>query len=123
MVYTKFTPDKPVIADTGAEVIDYTRDNLMALRDAIVAGALVNWDMAASGGTAAEPAQLLYSNNSNTEAIKLLITWGTTGGEDGNPTSIVYRYSSDDFSTVDDIIGTWGGTYDANGNLTAETWT
>jgi hypothetical protein len=32
MVYTKFTPDTPIITDTGAEVIDDTRNNLMAHR-------------------------------------------------------------------------------------------
>lgn len=124
MVYTKFTPDTPVITDTGAEVIDDTRNNLMALRDAIVAGAMVNWNMAATGGPAdgSEPTQLLYSNNSNTEAIKLTITWGTTGGEDGNPVTIVYAYSDDDFTADDNTIGTWTGTYNSDGNLTAETW-
>jgi hypothetical protein len=60
MVYTKFTPDTPIITDTGAEVIDDTRNNLMALRDAIVAGALVDWWMTPSGGTAEEPAQIIY---------------------------------------------------------------
>ena len=119
MVYTKFVPDKPDIADTGAEVVDDTRQNLMALRDAIVGGALVDWDMAATGGTAAEPAEILYSKG--TERIRLTITWGTTGGEDGNPTDVLYEYSSNSGGAYDSI-GTWSGTYDANGNLTAESW-
>ena len=119
MVYTKFTPDTPIISDTGAEVIDDTRFNLMALRDAIVAGALVDWAMAASGGTAEEPTQILYSKG--TERIRLTITWGTTGGEDGNPTQVVYAYDEASGASYD-TIGTWTGTYDGSGNLTAEAW-
>jgi len=119
MVYVKFTPDKPDIADTGAEVIDDSRNNLMALRDAIVGGALVDWAMAATGGTAAEPTQILYSKG--TERVRLTITWGTTGGEDGNPTDVVYAYSANSGGLYD-TIGTWSGTYDGSGNLTAESW-
>ena len=34
MAYTKFQSGKPDIADSGGVVIDDTRENLMALRDA-----------------------------------------------------------------------------------------
>lgn len=122
MVYVPFVPDTPDITDTGAIVINNTRENLMALRDAVVAGALKGWNMAATGGTAEEPTQILYSDNATTEAIKLTITWGTTGGEDGNPKTIVYAYSADDFGASNEAIGTWTGTYGSGGNLTAETW-
>jgi hypothetical protein len=119
MVYVPFVSDTPDITDTGAVVINNTRENLMALRDAIVAGALVDWDMAATGGTAEEPTQILYSKG--TERVRLTVTWGTTGGEDGNPKTIVYAYDGDGGASYD-TIGTWTGTYDASGNLTAETW-
>jgi hypothetical protein len=122
MAYIPFEADTPVITDTGAEVIDDTRLNLMALRDAVVAGVLKGWDMAATGGTAEEPTQILYSHNTTTEALKLVVTWGTSGGEDGNPKTVVYSYSNDDFGGSDEAMGTWTGTYDASGNLTAETW-
>jgi hypothetical protein len=124
MVYVPFVSDKPVIADDGDVVINNTRENLMALRDAIAAGALVDWDMSLTigAGTAEEPDEILYSNNSNTEAIKLDITWGTTGGEDGQPTVIVYHYSTDDFSVSDETIGTLTNTYNSNGTLTAAVW-
>jgi hypothetical protein len=122
MVYVPFVSDKPVIADDGDVVINNTRENLMALRDAVVAGALVDWDMSISGGTDEEPTNILYSNNGNTEAIKLIITWGTSGGEDGNPTVIVYHYSTNDFGGSDETIGTWTGTYNSNGTLTAAVW-
>ena len=45
MGYTKFVSDKPVIADDGDVVINNTRQNLMALRDAVVAGNVVDWDL------------------------------------------------------------------------------
>lgn len=125
MVYTKFTPDTPVIADTGAEVIDDTRYNLMALRDAIVAGVLVDWDMSqvVGGGSAEEPDEIWYSSNSTTEAIRLDITWGTSGGEDGNPTVVVYYYTADDTPTITwETIGTLTYTYNSNGTVTATTW-
>ncbi len=120
MGYVKFLSDKPDIADNGDIVINNTRENLMAARDAIVAGAMVDWDMAATGGTAAEPTQILYSKG--TERVRLTITWGTTGGEDGNPKTVVYAYDGDGGASYD-TIGTWTGTYDGSGNLTAETWT
>lgn len=120
MAYVPFVSDKPVITDNGDVVINNTRENLMALRDAVVAGALKGWNMAATGGTAAEPTQILYSKGN--ERVRLAITWGTTGGEDGNPKTVVYSYDGDAGASYD-TIGTWTGTYDANGNLTAETWT
>ena len=119
MVYVPFVSDKPDIVDTGAQVIDDSRQNLMALRDAVVAGNLVGWAMAATGGTPAEPTQILYSKG--TERIRLTITWGTTGGEDGNPVTVVYAYDGDAGASYD-TIGTWTGTYDVDGNLTAEAW-
>ena len=124
MVYVPFVSDKPVIADDGDVVINNTRENLMALRDACVAGALVGWDMSqvVGGGDTDEPDEIWFSNNSNTEALKLEITWGTTGGEDGNPTIIVYSYSTDDFGASDEAIGTLTNTYNSNGTLTAAVW-
>jgi hypothetical protein len=119
MAYTLFAVDKPDITDTGAEVIDNTRENLMALRDAVVAGALMGWDMAASGGTAAEPTQILYTHNVSGELLRLTVTWGTSSGEDGNPKVVVYAY---DGGGGYDTIGTWTASYDSNGNLTAEVW-
>jgi len=124
MVYVAFISDKPVIADDGDVVITNTRENLMALRDAVVAGALKGWDMSqvVGGGDTDEPDEIWYSNNGNTEAIKLDITWGTAGGEDGNPTVIVYSYSTDDFGASDEPIGTLTMTYNSNGTMTVSTW-
>ena len=125
MVYVQFVSDKPVIADDGDVVINNTRENLMALRDSIVAGALKGWDMSlvTGGGTDEEPDEIWYSNNTNTEAIRLSPTWGTTGGEDGNATVILYEYTADDTPTITwETIGTLTNTYNANGTLTASAW-
>lgn len=121
MVYVPFVSDKPVIADDGDVVINNTRENLMALRDGLVAGALVDWDLTVTvgGGTAEEPDEIIYKNG--TEWIRLDITWGTTGGEDGNPTVIVYAYSANSGGLYD-TMGTWTGTYNSNGTLTAGVW-
>lgn len=123
MVYVQFLSDKPVIADDGDVVITNTRENLMALRDAIVMGGLFDWDLTVEigGGTAEEPDEIHYERGT-AEWIKADITWGTAGGEDGNPTVIVYTYSTDDFSASNETIGTWTGTYNSNGTLTAGVW-
>lgn len=111
MVYTAFVPDKPVIADDGDIVINNTRQNLMALRDGIVAGALKDWDMTKTGTT--EPTEILYSKG--TERVRLTITWTS-----GNPTTIVYAYSSNSGGLYD-TIGTLTLAY-TSGDLVSETW-
>ena len=125
MVYVPFVSDTPVIAANGDVVINNTRENLMAVRDAGVIGALVGWDMSqvVGGGDTDEPDEIWYSNNVNTEALRLDITWGTAGGDDGQPTVIVYYYTADDTPTITwDIIGTLTNTYNSNGTLTAAVW-
>lgn len=121
MVYIPFVSDKPDIVDTGAAVVDDSRQNLMALRDALVAGALVDWDLTITvgGGSNAEPDEIIYKKG--TEWLRLDITWGTTGGNDGNPTVIVYAYSANT-GVAYDTIGTLTHTYDGSGNLTATVW-
>lgn len=125
MVYVPFLSDTPDITDTGAVVIDNTRENLMALRDSIVAGALKAWNLTLiiGGGTDETPDEIRYSNNTNTEAIRLLVTWGSSGGEEGAPTVVIYQYTPDDTPTITwDTIGTLTNTYNANGTLTASVW-
>ncbi len=111
MAYVPFVSDKPDIADDGDIVINNTRENLMALRDAVVAGALVGWDMSKTGG--AEPSEILYSKG--TERVKLTITWAS-----GNPTVIVYAYDGDSGASYD-TIGTLTLAY-SSGELVTETW-
>ena len=121
MAYLPFTSDKPVITDTGGQVIDRTRENLMALRDAIQVGSLVGWTLTNTDitGPAAEPTQIIYKKS--TEWLRLQITWGTTGGDDGNPKTIVYAYSANSGGLYD-TIGTATMTYDSSGNLRDVAW-
>lgn len=119
MAYTQFADNKPVDTDTGPDVVDDIRNNLMAMRDMVVMGAMPSWNMTPSGGTAAQPATITWDKS--TERIKATLTWGTTGGADGNVTIAVYSYSSDSGSTYD-TIGTETLTYDSDGNITKIEW-
>ncbi len=124
MAYTPFVDDKPVISDDGDVVIDDTRQNLMAVRDAAVMGKFEDWDMIPTigGGSAEEPDSIEWRSGqgSGTDRVRATITWGTSGGADGNPTSIVWEFSVD--GAVYDAIGTETITYDVNSNITGVTW-
>lgn len=120
MAYVAFDGSKPDPTTQG--MTDYStaiRDNLEALRDAVVAGCMPGWAMATSGGTEDEPAAYVYSKGS--ERVKLELTWGTTGGSDGNVTQMVMKYSSDSGSNYD-TVGTASYTYSSNGYCTAIAW-
>lgn len=124
-MYTKFETGVPLITDTGGEQITDIRNNLEALRDAIVAGTLVDWEQTdvtttKGTGTDAEPDELIWKKG--TEWIRAQITWGTTGGQDGNPTQIIYAYSSNSGGAYD-TIGTMALAYTAAGILQSTTWT
>lgn len=119
MAYTQFAKDKPVLADTGAVVVDSTRQNLMALRDAVLMGIAQGWTLAVSGGTAEQPGVITYSNG--VERLRLTVTWGSSGGALGNPSTIVYAYSGNS-GTLYENIGTATMTYDASGNMTGIAW-
>ena len=126
MAYDTFQPDKPDGADSGPTVIDDTRKNLRAIRDAAMMGTMPEWAMEpqnSDGSTPpsdpAQPEVLMYSRS--TERLKLSITWGSSGGNDGNPTQIAYEYSADSGSTWESI-GTETITYDSAGNVTGTSW-
>ena len=124
MAYVPFVDNKPVISDDGDDVIDDIRENLMAARDGIVMGKMLDWDMAVTigGGSAAEPASIEWRDGqgAGTDRIRATITWGTSGGADGNPTSIIWAFSVN--GSVYDTIGTETITYDVDSNITADTW-
>jgi len=125
MAYDPFTDGKPVATDTGLQAIDYMRENLMALRDAVTAGAMPGWNYAPSGGTNDEPAQIVYSKG--TERVRGSLTWGTTGGEDGNVTKVVWEYSSNSgtlYEAMDDASGNYveNIAYNTDGTIASITW-
>lgn len=116
MAYTPFDPTKPDAAtQNGTAFAQSARDNLNAIRDAVVVGGgFFGWDMAVAGGTADEPATLTYSNG--TERVRSMLTWSG-----GNVTQAVYAYSSNSGAAYD-TIGTKTITFDGSGNVTATTW-
>lgn len=118
--YSSTLPD--ATAQSIAEMGGSMRTNGDALRDAVVAGFMPGWNFAASGGSAEEPAALTYSKG--TERIRASLTWGTTGGEDGNVTVMLLEYSSDSGSSYVDLtaLSTLTVSYDSSGNVTAATW-
>jgi hypothetical protein len=120
MTYTAFVATSPDGAtQTGTQALQAIRDNQAALRDAIVTGALKGWNFSKSGGTDEQPTTILYKNSTNW--LKIVLTWGTTGGEAGNVTVAVYSFSSTSGAAYD-TIGTKTITWDANGLVTATTW-
>ena len=120
MAYTPLNPLTPEPAQDGTEVLQSIRDNMKAIRDAVImGGGFYGWPLAVAGGTASQPATLTYSNG--TERVRATLTWGTTGGEAGSVTTAVYAYSSNS-GTDYDTIKTKTITYDASGNVTATAW-
>jgi len=126
MAYTAFDSTKPVGTQTGTAFATSTRANILALRDAIAAmGSVQGFNYSYTTGTADQPTTILFKRS--TEWIKLVLTWGTTGGEAGNVTKAAYYYSSNSGGAYDGMADAAGYyvmtlTYDSNGNLTATTW-
>ena len=116
MAYTQYQDSKPVISDSGGAVIDAVRDNLLALRDSIVTGALVGWDMTASGSGVGDgtPSQIEWRKDG--ALIYAGITWSQ-----GNPTRIDYKHQASGSSTIEDI-GTLTIIYSNDGNVTGSVW-
>ena len=121
MAYTSLVNDKPAASDNGLDFADYTRENLMAMRDAVAMGAMENWNYSKTDGTgtAEQPQYVFYKNGTNW--IRGTLTWGTSGGADGNVTVALWEYSSTSGSSYD-TIGTQTMAYDTSGNLETITW-
>lgn len=119
MAYVPYDSTKPTTAQTRQAAIDSIRANQMADRDANIIGAFKGFNYSVSGGTAEQPA-ITYRKN-GTEWLRATLTWGTTGGENGNVTVAVYAYSANSGGAWD-TIGTCTIAYDANGNVTTTTW-
>lgn len=126
MSYLPFDAGSPTVVQTRQTAIDTTRSNLQALRDILVAsGCAHGWAMSKSGGTADQPAIVIYARG--TERVRVSITWGSTGGAAGNPTKVAYHYSINGGTSYDPLTDADGNyvmtlTWDAEGELTNTTW-
>jgi hypothetical protein len=120
MAYALFDQTKPDPAtQAGTAFGTSTRENLLAIRDAVCLGVMPGFNFSTSGGTASQPGTIYFKKS--TEWLKIVLTWGTVGGENGNVTVAVYSYSSNSGGAYD-TIGTETNTYDTDGNCTATTW-
>ncbi len=111
MAYNPYNGAKPdPTADNGTAFGTNIRINDAALRDGIILGGMPGWTYAQSGGSAAEPTQILHS--SGTERLKQDLTWAS-----GNLTQVISSYSSNS-GTAYDVLGTATASYSTN-DLTA----
>ena len=122
MTYSAFDKTKPDAAvDDGADFGANTKNNLLALRDSAVAGAVPGWNYGHTGTDAGQPATAVWSFG--TERVQETYTWGT----DSSLTKVAYRYSADSGTNYSAMADTSGNfvhtfTYDGSGNLTASSW-
>ncbi len=116
MPYTAFDQTKPDAAtQNGTAFGTSTRSNLNAIRDAcIMGGGFPGWNMSKSGGSASEPAQIIYAKG--TERVRASLTWAG-----GLVTQSVYAYSANSGGLYE-TIGTVTLTWDGSNNLTSTTW-
>jgi len=129
--YIETTPDPT--SENGTVAFDSTRENLVALRDAIVMnGTFPGWDGEAQdsddspSSTPDQPDQWVYSKG--TERVKVELTWGSSGGADGNVTEVIASYSANS-GTLYEVMGDTGYplgkmtiTYDVDANAISWTW-
>lgn len=124
MPYSQYNKTKPDGVGSGTVTLQEIRDNLNAVRDGIMLNGLPGFNCAASGGTEDQPATYLFTGTgaNSTERINGAVTWGTTGGELGNPKTVVFTYSSDSGVTYPITIGTLTVTYTPNGYFSSYAW-
>lgn len=119
MPYIQFDQTKPTGTANGSVTLQHVRENLAAIRDIAALGAAIGWNYTWFGGTAENPENTRLDRG--TERLRATITWGTSGGADGNATQIVFAYSQNSGGTYE-TIGTQAIAYDASGNVTSTTW-
>jgi len=122
MAYVNFEDGVPTASGTINELCTDTRNNLEAMRDAVVMGTASGWNYTKSGGTSEEPGEVRYSNAN--QRIRGTLTWGTSGGADGNVTVAVWEYTADHTvgTPVFDAIGTETISYDSGSNVVSTVW-
>jgi len=126
MAYTPFDLTKPNASQDGPGVLGSANANDVALMYALIAGTAPGWAYAPNigAGTVEQPQYMLWTNGTLLR-VRATVTWGTTGGDVGNITSVIWQVSQDGGGTPDYVgPGTWTTmgatqtfTYDAYGNL------
>ena len=121
MAYKSFSDNTPTVGGNGLKVVSDIRENLMAMRDAVVMGAMPGWDYSRTPGRVdAENAdEMFYKKGSNW--IRATLTWGYSGGAEGNLVSAVWESSADAGENYE-TIGTETFTYDVSGDLDTSSW-
>jgi len=123
MTYPALSFTNPVSSQDGTACLVSAKANDLALRDAVLMGAMDGFVFSASGGTAAQPAIWYFKNGA--VWLRATITWGAGTGTNGNPTQIVWDLSintGSDYTTAPGgAIDTQTFTWDSSGNLTATT--
>lgn len=119
MAYTKVDQTKPTTSQTRQAAIDLIRTNDNAISHAVIAGLLVDWEMTFSGGTAAEPSTITFTDKTLTSRkIRITFTWGTTGGENGQVKTAAWDWWN---GSSYDSMASCTFSYDSSGNLTGNT--
>lgn len=118
MAYIPFDNANPDgSAQDGVALAESIKQNQDALRDSIIAGAMIGWDMAITvgSGSAANPEFFEYSNG--VYRIRKTFVWNA----DGDPATVLYEFSSNSGGAYD-TMKTATFNYDASQNLTGVTW-
>jgi hypothetical protein len=119
MSYDFLDRTSPVITQTGTVFADKSRCNINACADAVLMGCLPGYAYSVISGSNDQPTVIHYT--SGNDVLKLEISWGSSGGADGNPVQIVYKVS-DNGGTDWVAIKTQIINYDANGNVSSTSW-
>lgn len=119
MAYVSFvnTTPNPATQAVGA-CFNSTRQNLVAMRDAVVVSAMAGWDLTTSG-TPSQPDTVYFAEG--TETLKIALTWATGGGAAGNVSQAIYSYRATATAAYD-TIGTMAVTYATDGSVISTTW-
>ena len=118
MAYDKFDYSHPdPTTDNGTDAFDYTRKNLKAVRDGVGMGGMPDWTYAISVGSGSNAFPDADVWHRGVEYLKAEYTYDSNNWV----TQIVWKYSSDSGSSYD-TIGTESITYDADGYVTATSW-
>ena len=106
----------------GLSAFDSTRKNLDALRDSVVAGIMPGWNYAIGigSGNTSQPSRMHYTKG--TESIKLELSWGRSGGAEGNVTQCTISYSPNPVTEAYSVIGIMGIVYNSRGMAITATW-